>query len=352
MYPAERGHKLQNLIDRCRLEVAERHRAWDDAHAMWQFISHLNSTFEPSLIEAAISRQIRTPSLPKGLTHSQVTSLPEAPGVYIFQDENDSPLYIGKSVNIKKRVLSHFSRDHESESEFKITQTIANIEIHQTAGELQALLLESQLIKDLQPLYNRQLRRQQKMTLARKSLDSNGYITLSVEDTDIIDPERLEDILAVYTTKGKARTYLLDLCKTYGLCPRLMGLEKGQGACFSYQLKRCGGACAQKLRAKDYNQLVMEVFENQKISQWPYLTPVLVQEISFDSEDYKSIVVDQWCVVAEVHQPEDCSPTIKFRERVFDIDTYKILKAFIGQKQHKLSIKPVSLAALQAMVTV
>lgn len=349
MYPAERGHKLQNLIDRCGLEVAERHRAWDDAHAMWQFMNHLSSMFERQLIEAAISRQIKAPSLPKGLAHSQVAGLPEAPGVYLFQDENGSPLYIGKSVNIKKRVLSHFSRDHESESEFKITQTIANIEIHETAGELQALLLESQLIKDLQPLYNRQLRRQQKMTLARKTHDPDGYINLSIEDKDMIDPERLEDILAVYTTKGKVRSYLLDLCKTYGLCPRLMGLEKGRGACFSYQLKRCRGACAQKLAAEDYNRQVMAVFENQRICQWPYQSPVLVQEISFDSEDYKSIVVDKWCVVADVHQPENCSPTIRFRERVFDIDTYKILRTFIAQKQHRLSIKPVSLSALQEM---
>jgi DNA polymerase-3 subunit epsilon len=205
------------------------------------------------------------------------------------------------------------------------------------------------MIKDLQPLYNRQLRRNQKMTLARKSLDANGYMTLSIEDTDAIDPSKLEDIMAVYTTKGKARNYLLEICKTYGLCPRLMGLEKGRGACFAYQLKRCTGACAQKQTADDYNQLLLDVFEHQKISQWPYRTPVLVQEIGFDSEDYKSIVVDQWCVVAEVNQPEDCSPTIKFRERVFDIDTYRILKAFIGPKRHKLSIKPISLSSLQEM---
>jgi DNA polymerase III subunit epsilon len=351
MYSSERGHKLQDLIDRCGLEVATRHRAWDDAHAMWQFINHLQVNFAPEAVNAAVSQQIRTPSLPKGLAHSQVTSLPEVPGVYIFQDERGGPLYIGKSVNIKKRVLSHFSRDHESESEFKITQTIANIEVRQTDGELQALLLESRLIKEQQPLYNRQLRRNQKMTLARKKLDIKGYISLSIEDTETIDPSRLDDILAVYTTKGKARSYFLDICKSYGLCPRLMGLEKGRGACFSYQLKRCGGACAGKVTAEAYNQLVMDVFENQKISQWPYKTPVLLQEISFDSEDYKSIVVDKWCVVAEVNQPEDCSPTISYREWVFDIDTYRILKTFIGQKRHRLDIKPISLASLQEMAT-
>ena len=349
MFPAHRGHKLQNLIDRCGLQVISRHRAFDDADAMRQFINHLQVTFPRELIEKAIAQQIKSPSLPKALAPSLIRALPEGPGVYIFEDVDGKPLYIGKSVNIRKRVLSHFSQDHSSESEFKIAQTIAHIEALPTAGELEALLLESRLVKDRQPLFNKQLRRAQKLTIARSRVNADGYAELSIEDVDHIDPDNFEDILSVYTTKGKARKFLDDICKTYGLCPRLLGLEKGSGPCFSYQIKKCRGACVKAMTANEHNQLLQDIFGNKRLSEWPFDSPILLQEINQDNEDYKSIVVDKWCLIADLSQPEECAPTVKFYNRHFDIDTYKILRAYIDTKRHQLNIKPISISALQEM---
>jgi DNA polymerase-3 subunit epsilon len=162
LYPTERHHKLQNLIDRCDIEVTARHRAYDDAQAMWQFIQHSQQNFPAPILEAAIKQQIKSPSLPKNIDPKLIHNLPDGAGVYIFEDSLGRPLYIGKSVSLKKRIMSHFSADHEFESEFKISQQISHIEIIETYGELEALLLESKLVKDLQPLFNRQLRRRQK----------------------------------------------------------------------------------------------------------------------------------------------------------------------------------------------
>ncbi|MBX4191077.1 ethanolamine utilization protein, partial [Candidatus Saccharibacteria bacterium] len=118
LYPATRGHKLQDVIDRCGIEVAARHRAYDDAQAMWHFIQHSVQNFPAPLIETAIKQQIKSPSLPKNIDPNLVQNLPDGAGVYIFQDDDGRPLYIGKSISLKKRVLSHFSADHEFESEF------------------------------------------------------------------------------------------------------------------------------------------------------------------------------------------------------------------------------------------
>jgi DNA polymerase-3 subunit epsilon len=352
MYPDQRGHKLQDLIARCGLSVAKRHRAYDDAEAMWQFICHLQTNFPAELIDKAIAAQIKSPSLPKALSPGSLEALPDGPGVYIFEDIDGAPLYIGKSVAIRKRVLSHFSSDHSSESEFKISQTVAHIETIETAGELEALLLESRLIKDRQPLYNRQLRRTQKLTIARRAYSSTGYITVNVEDIDAIDPDQLGDILSVYTTKGRARQFLDELCKTYGFCPRLMGLEKGTGPCFASQLKKCRGACAGQVSSTEYNDLLLDVFNNKRLSKWPYPSPVLIQEISAANDDYRSIVIDKWCVLADISQPEDCEPTVRFHNRAFDIDTYRILKSFIDTKRHRLAIRPISLTSLQEMASI
>jgi DNA polymerase III subunit epsilon len=348
LYPQVRGHKLQDLIERCDIEVTSRHRAYDDAQALWQFIQHVQRRFPAPALEAAVAQQLKSPSLPKNLDPGLISNLPEQTGVYIFQDNNGSPLYIGKSVNLKKRILSHFSADHEHESEFKISQQIAHIETIETNGELEALLLESKLIKDLQPLFNRQLRRRQKLTLARQAAGPGGYITLNIEDTAQIEPDSVANVLGVYTTKGQAREFLNQIVKDYGLCPKLMGLEKGRGGCFLYQLKKCSGACAGHEDAKTYNQRLLSAFEGRRLAQWPYKSPIVIEEFS-DRDESRSIVVDQWCVIADISVQPGCEPQVRLQEKMFDIDTYKILRAYLASKAHKLTIRPISIAQFQSL---
>ena len=348
LFPAERHHKLQNLIDRCGIVVESRHRAYDDAMVMWHFIQHSRANFPAPLIDTALKQQIKSPSLPKGLPPDRIAGLPELPGVYIFQDDKSSPLYIGKSVNIRQRVMSHFSADHSYESEFKISQQVADIETITTGGELEALLLESRLVKERQPLYNRQLRRHQKLTTARQVISRQGYITIDIQDTDIIDPDDIADILGVYTTKGKAREFLNQAVKDYGLCPKLMGLEKSSGACFLHQLKKCAGACCGQETYAEYNQRLLSVFDGRRLQEWPFKSPVLIQE-DLGSEKLSSIVVDQWCVIANIIQEPACSPVVSYQDKMFDIDTYKILRSYLASKIHKLTIKPITLAQLDAM---
>jgi DNA polymerase III subunit epsilon len=348
LYPGVRGHKLQNLIERCGIEVRNRHRAYDDAEAMWQFIQHAERNFPAPLIEQAIKQQLKSPSLPKNLDPQLIRSLPETAGVYIFQDDTSAPLYIGKSVNLKKRVLSHFSAAHEYESEFKISQQVSNIEIIETGGELSALLLESKLVKDMQPLFNRQLRRRQKMTLVRQVRRDDGFIGLSLEDVSEIDTGQLGNILGVYTTKAKARQFIDEIMKDFGLCPKLTGFEKTTGSCFSYQLKKCAGACAGKENVMTYNNRLLSAFEHRRLQDWPYSSAIVIKEEG-ESEVDHSIVVDQWCVVADIKQEPDCEPVIKFQEKMFDLDTYKILRSYLRQKSNKLSIMPLTQAGLRQL---
>ncbi|QJC56574.1 Excinuclease cho [Polaromonas vacuolata] len=85
-----------------------------------------------------------------------IGDLPSAPGVYVFHgEEGDLPLYIGKSVNLRSRVLSHL-RNAEEASLLRQTRRISFI---RTVGEIGALLLEASLIKQQQPLINKKLRR-------------------------------------------------------------------------------------------------------------------------------------------------------------------------------------------------
>src|SRR6185437_11838721 len=107
----------------------------------------------------AVRRLLRIPSLPPQLAPDALEGLPEGPGVYRFYGLNRLPIYIGKSVNLRERIRSHFSSDHASANDIRISGEIQRIEVDETAGELGALLAEARLVKELLPLHNHRLRR-------------------------------------------------------------------------------------------------------------------------------------------------------------------------------------------------
>src|SRR5438874_1251259 len=103
-----------------------------------------------------------------------------------------------KSVNIRNRVLSHFSSDIASPTEMNIAQQIKHIETIPTAGELGALLLESQLIKELLPIYNKKSRIKHELIAVKKRTTKDGYEECYLEPITKIDPQALSDFLGFY----------------------------------------------------------------------------------------------------------------------------------------------------------
>lgn len=346
LYPEYKSHKLANLIERHGFTYAARHRAYDDAHVLWQFMQHVESAFDGEILEQAIAKQIKRPSLPKNLDPLVVQDLPESHGVYIFEDKQGRPIYVGKSVNIKKRVMSHFNRDHEIASEFKIAQHIHAIRTEVTNSELEALLLESQLVKDLQPLYNKQLRRTNKLIIARETIDENGYSTVALEESNPDTIADVDSVLAVFPRRSSAKQALETAQKTYDLCPKLLGLEKSKDACFLYQLHKCRGACKGVEPSIMHNHRLQTAFDKQRFQSWPYKGAVTIQDAT--AAQTNGVIVDNWCVIATFKAEEECEPVITPVTRSFDLDAYKIIQSYLAQKAKQLIIKPISLTELAA----
>lgn len=345
LYPEHRTHKLADVIERHNIQVSARHRAYDDAAVLWEFLQIVQRNFAAEVVTAALGKQIKQPAMPKGLDPAFVNALPDGHGVYVFEDEAGRALYIGKSVHVRTRVRSHFGADHEHISEFKIAQHIRNIRVHETVGELASLLLESRLIKELQPVYNKKLRKTEKLTLARHIPDEQGYLQVVLEEANGIDPDSLETLLAVYTHRGKAREALEVLAKEHVLCPKLLGLEKSKAACFLRQLRKCRGACEGAEPAALYNERLLAAFERKRVDDWPYASPILVTEVGAN-ETVSGVVIDRWCIVGHVTQEAHCSPVFTAMQRAFDLDTYKILRAQLASKSQALKITPVSTAEI------
>jgi DNA polymerase-3 subunit epsilon len=338
LYHDQKGHSLEKLIARHNIPVADRHRAYDDAKAIKYFAELAYQEHGAEAFQSAVTKQLKTRSLPPNLDESQMATVQNKPGVYVFEDEAGSPVYVGKSVNIRNRVLSHFNQDTKISKEMKISQTTHTLRTIETRNELEALLLESKMVKELMPLHNRRLRRQKTSFALMKSQSTEGYTTLSIEDIDLASLQSLEDIYGVYTSKAKAKASLEDKLRTFSLCAKLLGLEKTNQACFLYQLGKCKGSCIGKEPAALYNLRVEIALQRSKLERWKYETPVVIS-----TGDGTNIVVDQWVIVGYLDEVEEAEPTFRSVERRFDMDTYRILRGYLQKHINSLKILPYTL---------
>src|SRR5512139_1940230 len=162
LYPGEARHSLDCLVERHGLRFGAqggaRHRALGDARAVWQFLQAAAAQRGAEAVESAARVLTKSPSLPAHLERATIDAIPDAPGVYLFYGESGAPLYVGKSVALRSRVLQHFSGDLRSPREAQIAREVRRVEWRRTSGELGALLLEARLVKELAPAFNRQLK--------------------------------------------------------------------------------------------------------------------------------------------------------------------------------------------------
>jgi DNA polymerase-3 subunit epsilon len=310
---------------------------------LWQLYTRLRELFPEEILFEAIERVTRRPTLPMHLDQSLIDNLPKSPGVYIFYGPENSVLYVGKSVDIKERVLSHFSGDLTSSTEMKISQQITHIEAIQTAGEMGALIMESHLIKKMCPLYNRQLRYAYKILTLQSTVNEAGYNEAQLQLASALDGISLESLLGVFKSKKQAIGYLRKLAKDFYLCEKLLGLEgKKKGSCFGYQLGRCKGACVGKESAPFYNLRLLEAFANTRINPWPFDGAVVISEHDPFTEKTDRFMVDHWCIVGKISEDGSLSRIDASMQMPFDMDVYKILRRFVRDPKNTRKIKVVS----------
>lgn len=245
-----------------------------------------------------------------------LASLPSLPGVYLFHGESDTlPLYIGKSVNIRSRVLSHLRTPDEA----AMLRQARRISWHRTAGELGALLLEAQLIKEQQPLFNKRLRRTKQLCSLLLS-DSRPQVVYARE----LDFSRQEHLHGLFANRRAALQALTNLADEHQLCYGLLGLEplsRGR-ACFRSALGRCAGACCGKESVEAHNARLHASMAQLQLVCWPWPGPVALEETGPDMTRYH--VIHNWLWLGAVKTLAQAQ-TLTQLPAGFDHDGYKIL---------------------------
>ncbi|HUD44799.1 MAG TPA: exonuclease domain-containing protein [Patescibacteria group bacterium] len=346
LFPTHSHHNLDAVMQRLNLVCKNRHRAYEDAHLLYQFYNKVQTMFSLETLEKALGAAMKKPSLPMKLKHEDLEVLPEEPGVYIFYSANDIPLYVGKSKNIKERVLSHFSADIRNNKEMKISQQIERIETIVTAGELGALFLEAKLVKKLLPLYNHQLRKQNELIALMSQTDKNNYPTILMQTITTIDPNELENFVGFFRSKRQAKDYLARMVKEYSLCDKLLGIEKTNSSCFSYRLDICKGACIGKEPAIKYNMRFLQAFSEIKVKPWPFKGPIIIEEYNPLNKKKEHFIIDKWCYIGSIKYTEDATNEQLSQDISFDLDIYKILRGFFRNPNNIKQVKTIKNTSL------
>jgi DNA polymerase III subunit epsilon len=325
LYPTLPRYGLDKIIENFNIQIKNRHRAYDDARVVFDFYNLSKSSLNSNVFEDAVATVLKKTTLPVSISPETIDSLPDAPGVYIFYGDSGMPLYIGKSINIRERVISHFSNDLNSPTDMKLYQQAIDIESIETAGELGALLLESKLIKEKQPLFNRKLRDSRKMQILLKRTDMNGYSTVSFKELGNLESKEINNILGVFKSKKLLNEYVYGVAKEKQLCPKLLGMEKGKGSCFYFHLGTCKGACIGKEKSISYNMRFDEGFYSKKVKPWKFKGAIGIKELGEISEMH---IVDNWCYLGSLKSEFENIKELN-QNYIFDYDTYKILSKFI-----------------------
>ena len=326
LYPQHKSHGLDAIMQRHNLQTDARHRAMSDVDMVLAWLAIATQELGADQInQQALTLLQSSAALPPQL-ETPIDQIPESPGVYLFFGEGPLPLYIGKSIKLRSRVMSHFQAASREAREMRIAQEIRRIEWIETAGELGALLLEARLVKEKQPVYNRQLRREK--TLCAWRLDDKPLARplLTLVRGDDLQPAQFGRMYGVYRSKNQAISSLRELADKHFLCLHALGLESGKGRCFAHQIGRCKGVCCGEEKPELHYLRLQLALSEQKLLVWPHAGPVGLREHNPQSGRTDIHIFDQWCHLATVQDEAELADALTSRTSLaFDLDTYRLL---------------------------
>ena len=249
------------------IKIKGRHRALGDATAtaeiLIRFLNQLVDEKDIRRTDDLIKFQFTTYAPKKGtrkrlveLRDKSVPGIPAKPGVYLFKGKRDQVIYVGKAKTLSTRVRSYFtSIEAHSSHTRKLIEHIHSIDWKETDSELEALIEESRLIKELKPRYNR----------AQKKYRNRPFIRLSVQDqfpSVTLSTYIVEDGAEYFGPLGskKQGAMILDLINRFFLL-RECGESTFQRneKCLYMDLKRCPAPCIEGISPEDYAEEVARV---------------------------------------------------------------------------------------------
>lgn len=217
-FPDLHRYGLDNLCRELGIRNESAHRAMGDTKATVKVFERVIEEIGLDGVGTFIGRGSAETYLPHQLPEDIIDNLPKTTGVYYMRDKKGTPIYIGKAVNIRKRIKEHF-QNGDADRRVSFSNEVHHIDFVETGSELIALLYEDQEIRKHQPKYNAA----QKNKRAKAGIflveDQRGYLrfmasTLGGQQTP----------LRLFPTLNAANKWLIKFCTDYGFTLKTMGM--------------------------------------------------------------------------------------------------------------------------------
>ncbi|WMY92477.1 3'-5' exonuclease family protein [Snodgrassella communis] len=328
LYPEHKHHGLDKIIARHNIDMHNRHRAFADARAIYDFWQQLKHNFPADILHQACKTIMQRPSLPTHLNNDILKNISDDYGVYLIYGDNDLPLYIGKSKQVKTRLLSHFGQDVHNSKEMSLSQQAKKIDVIPCSGELDALLTESAQIKQRQPILNRRLRRQKDLFSFQISTNTHGYDTLNIVPMHHVQFNQQQRYYGLFHSKSDAQKAIKSIISNTDLCLQTLGIEKGSSnrPCFRHQLHQCSGACINKITATTHNLKLALALQKIKLADWPFTSYAYIKE------QQKYHIFHQWIYLGSASNNDQLHTILSQPQGQLDRDIYQIIQ----QHKHRL----------------
>ncbi|MBM3248232.1 MAG: excinuclease ABC subunit UvrC [Candidatus Omnitrophica bacterium] len=204
-----------------------------------------------------------------------IKSLPDSCGVYLMKDRDGKVIYIGKAISLKKRVGSYFKKNQISSKQDALIKQVKDIDYIPTASEIEALLLEADLIKRFKPKYNISLRDDKTFPFIKITQEKFPAIS-------ICRPKNKDNALCFgpYTDSQAIRELIKRIRKIFPFrsCPKMP-----KKACLNFHIGLCPAPCIGKINKKDYAQNVRSISLILK-GKRESLFRILQEEIRIESD--------------------------------------------------------------------
>lgn len=253
LLPGKKSYSLGKLCDEIGIPHNSRHRAIGDTEAtakLFQLLLKQPKAMET--IEEMTEYDVYSSKKHYQLPKEVIDNLPDETGVYYLYNKEGDLIYVGKSKNIRKRILQHLSNKSTPRA-IRMAEMVSEVKTTLTGSELIALLLESDEIKKHLPRFNRAQRRAKAFFGIYQNYDAKGYINFSIAPLEDGD----HPVTTTFSRK-EAEKILDRMVDKNNLCQKLSGIDHSDKACFRYHLKNCNGACIEEESPEEYNKRALQ----------------------------------------------------------------------------------------------